>query len=450
MSKNADLRASVDAIMPRLTQILDELVRIRSVSSDPERRSDVRRSAELVREHLADLGFDARVSQVTGADGTVGQPAVLAHRRPKSDGPTVLLYAHHDVQPAGDPARWTTPPFELTERGDRLYGRGSGDDGAGIVVHLGALMVLGADFPLNITVFIEGEEEIGSPTFTAFLEKYRAELEADVIIVADSNNWDVHTPALTTSLRGVADCDVRVQVLEQAVHSGMYGGPILDAVTVASRLISALHDDDGAVAVPGLGGESTAQVRWEEADFRSEATVLDGYRLAGRGDLASRVWSQPALTVIGFDATPTELASNTIAPECTFRLSLRTAPGECPERALRILASFLEDNAPWGAQVTVTTRETGRGYEADLAGTYSQKMRKALEQAWGVAPVNIGVGGSIPFISEFQTTFPDAEVLVTGVEDPETNAHGEDESASKTVIRLAALAQALFLAELDE
>lgn len=451
MTEIQNLAEKIDASLDSLIAQLGEMVAIPSISSDPAAAPAMLQSAELVAAAFQELGFSVEICSAVAADGTVGQPAVLARKEAAQggeDAPTVLLYAHHDVQPIGEVARWSYPPLQLTREGDRLFGRGTADDGAGIIVHLGALRALGDALPVNVNVFIEGEEEIGSPAFTAFLEKYRERLEADVIIVADSNNWTTEIPALTSSLRGVVSCDVKVEVLEHAVHSGMFGGPILDAVTLASRLIATLHDDRGEVAVPGLGGTSTAEVDWKEEDFRRDASVVDGYQLAGTGDLAARVWTKPALSVIGLDARPVDEASNTIAADCRFRLSLRTVPGSDPEASLRALMDYIEANRPFGARVTVTPEEMGPSYVADLEAPAAAVLRDSLRDGFSVEPVAIGVGGSIPFISDFQREFPQAQVLVTGVEDPRANAHSEDESASVSTVRNAALSEALFLSRL--
>ncbi len=448
MKSNSEISRTVDSQVPGLVASLREIVQIPSISSDPKHAQDMQRSAETVKQMFAEVGATGRICNAVAADGTVGQPALLAAKSASENpeaAPTVLLYAHHDVQPIGELDRWNYPPLELTEEGDRLYGRGSADDGIGIAVHLGALAALGEELPVNIVVFIEGEEEIGSPAFNAFLEKYKEELSADVIIVADSNNWTTDIPALTASLRGVGSCDVRIEVLEHAVHSGMFGGPILDAVTLASRLIARLHDDQGDVAVPGLGGSDVAEVEWKEEDFRRDASVVEGYELAGTGDLAARVWMKPAISVIGMDARPVSEASNTIAAECTFRLSLRTVPGVDPQTSMDALVSFLEKHRPFGARMTVTPVEIGPSYVADLDAPVTEALKASLKEAWGTDPVAIGVGGSIPFISDFQRVFPGAQVLVTGVEDPQANAHSEDESASLTTLRNATLAEALFL-----
>lgn len=442
------IRERVEAAFPALLNELIQLVAIPSVSSAPEHAADLQASAEHVRDRFAALGLDADIYSVTTPEGIEGKPAVVAHT-PRIDGaPTVLLYAHHDIQPVGDVSRWASDPYTAEVRGDRLYGRGTSDDGAGIIVHLGALTVLAQDLGVNVTVFIEGEEELGSPSFVTFLETYREQLEADVIVVADSDNWKVGEPALTSSLRGNCVCTVDVTIADHAVHSGMFGGPILDSNIIACELIATLHDAAGDVAVAGLGGNPHADVDWPEEEFRQAAGVLDSYQLAGTADLAARMWTMPSISVIGFDATPVEKASNTISPHTRFRLSMRTVPGVEPKDAMDALVAHLESHAPRGAQVVVTPNEYGPGYQADLDSEVTALLHEVLTEAWGVPSVNIGVGGSIPFISDFQRVFPSAQVVVTGVEDPMTNAHSEDESQSIPDLKAAIVAESLLLARL--
>lgn len=450
MTSKSELKTRIDQLQPELVKVLSEIVALPSVSSIPANDGDVSASADFVASLFSQIGLETQILQAKTDEGSMGKPAVVGRKIVDPDAPTVLLYAHHDVQPVGELDRWSKPPFELTIEGDRAFGRGSADCGIGIVVHYGSLLALGDSLGVNVTVFIEGEEEIGSPSFINFLSDYRDLLQADVIIVADSNNWTVDVPAITASLRGTARVDVTVKVLEHAVHSGMFGGPVLDAVTLASRLISTLHDEEGSVAVPGLGGEDTADVEWEEADYRRDASVVPGYKLAGRGDLASRVWSQPAISVIGMDARSVAESANTITPECKFRLSIRTVPGADPNESVEAVKEHLEKNAPFGAIVTAEVAESGPSYLADLNSPASRALSDALEAAWQTKPVNIGVGGSIPFISNFQQAFPEAQVLVTGVEDPASNAHSEDESASLKVLHNATLAETLFLLSLSQ
>jgi cysteinylglycine-S-conjugate dipeptidase len=443
----ADLRAAVDAVLPGARADLERLVRIPSVSADPARHDEVRRSAEATAALFEEAGFaDVRILTAEG-----GQPAVVA-RRPGPDGaPTVLLYAHHDVQPEGARADWRSEPFEPTERDGRLYGRGAADDKAGIAAHLAAIRAHADAAPVGVTVLVEGEEEVGSPTLAAFLDSHRDLLAADVIVIADSANWDIGTPALTTSLRGLADCVVEVRTLEHAVHSGMYGGPVPDALTALCRLLATLHDDAGDVAVPGLVAAPASHVDYPEQRFRAEAGVVEGVRTIGTGSLVDRLWTRPAVAVLGIDAPAVERASNTLVPAARAKVSLRLAPGDDAGKALDALAAHLEQHAPWGAQVRVTPGETGAPFAVHASGPAYDAARDAFREAWdGTEPVDIGVGGSIPFIAAFAEAYPDAAILVTGVEDPDTRAHGADESLHLAEFARVCLAETLLLRNLGD
>jgi acetylornithine deacetylase/succinyl-diaminopimelate desuccinylase-like protein len=445
------LRSRVAAEFPALQAELERLVRIPSVSSPAFDQVQVLRSAEAVAALLrgADLP-EVRIVSVTDSDGRQGSPAVIARRRGPAGAPTVLLYAHHDVQPPGVDSEWVTPAFTPVELDGRLYGRGAADDKAGVIAHLGAIRVLGDAMPVSLTVFVEGEEEVGSPTFGEFLRTHRDLLAADVIVVADSANWRVGVPALTTSLRGLADCVVEVAVLDHAIHSGMYGGPVLDAVTLLARLIATLHDDAGDVAVAGLTSADDPSVEYDESEFRTDSGLLDGIRLAGSGPIAAGMWTRPAIAVIGLDATSVAAASNTLAPRARAKLSIRVAPGGDPVAALAAVTAHLEERAPFGAQVTVTPGETGKPFLAPADSRAMRAARGAFEAAWGTPPVDIGIGGSIPFIADLMTQFPDAEILVTGVEDPDSRAHGANESVHLAELQKVILAEALLLQNLAE
>jgi cysteinylglycine-S-conjugate dipeptidase len=438
------LRARTAAAFPALRADLEALVRIPSVSNVAFDQSQVEASAAAVADLFRGAGLDdVQILRATTEDGRPGAPAVVGRRPAPAGAPTVMLYAHHDVQPPGD--GWQTEPFEPVERGGRLFGRGAADDKAGVIAHVGALRVLADDLGVGVTVFVEGEEEIGSPSFTAFLRAHREQLAADVIVVADSSNWKVGVPGLTTSLRGLVDCFVDVDVLDHAIHSGMYGGPVLDATTLLARLIATLHDEDGDVAVEGLVSAADPTVDYDEADFRADAGLLDGVRLAGTGPLTARLWTRPAIAVIGFDAPRVETASNTIAPRATAKLSLRIAPGQDPVEAMVALRGHLESHAPFGAHVTVRDGELGKPFQAPADSPAMQAARAAFAAAWGTEPVDLGVGGSIPFIADLLDVYPDAAILVTGVEDPDSRAHGANESVHLGELEKVVLAEALLL-----
>lgn len=438
-----DLTERVRAVLPDVRRDLEDLVRIESVWSDPSRQAEVHRSAVKVAALLRAAGF-AEVE--TLSEG--GAPAVIAHHPAPPGAPTVLLYAHHDVQPEGDVTQWNSAPFEPVERDGRLYGRGTADDKAGIAVHLAAFRAHGGKPPVGVTVFVEGEEECGSPTLSRFLEFHRSRLAADVIVIADSDNWTTQIPALTVSLRGMADCVVEVATLDHGLHSGLWGGVVPDALMVLVRLLASLHDDEGNVAVAGLHEGVAAPVDRGADWLRAEAGLLDGVSEIGSGTVADRLWVKPAITVIGIDTTPIAKASNTLIPRASAKVSLRVAPGGDAAGHLDALRRHLERHAPWGASVTVTPGEVGQPCSIDATGPVYDAARAALREAWGVDAIDAGMGGSIPFIAEFAAAFPDATILVTGVEDPATQAHSVNESLDLGVLERAAISEALLLAAL--
>jgi cysteinylglycine-S-conjugate dipeptidase len=439
-----DVRAAVERVLPGVREDLEHLVRIPSVSADPTAAGHVRASAEAVAALLR--GCDMEDVQILEVEG--GAPAVVARKSAPPGKPTVLLYGHHDVQPTGDPAEWTSPPFEPVEREGRLYGRGAADDKAGVMAHVAALRAFGNNPPVGVTVFVEGEEELGSPALGPFLSRYRDLLIADVIVLADSGNWDLGVPALTTSLRGLIDCLVEVQVLDHPVHSGMYGGVVMDALTALCRLLATLHDDDGTVAISGLASGSAAPLDLPEERLRAEAGILDGVRLIGTGPLVDRLWAKPAATVLAIDTTRIADASNTLLATAKAKVSVRLAPGDDAKSAMDRLVEHLTTHAPFGARVTVTPISYGEPLKIDARGPRYDAARAAFQEAWGREPVDMGVGGTIPFVAEFAEAFPEAAILVTGVEDPDSRAHGFDESLHLDEYSKACLAEALMLEKL--
>jgi acetylornithine deacetylase/succinyl-diaminopimelate desuccinylase-like protein len=438
-----DLRAAIEREMPGVRADLDRLIRIPGIAFDGFDHAHVERSAAAVAGLLRGCGLETSVVRAGG------QPAVIGHRPAPPGAPTVLLYAHHDVQPAGDPALWHSAPFEPVERDGRLYGRGAADDKAGVLAHVATLRAWGDDLPVGVTVFIEGEEEYGSASLDRLVTEHAERLRADVIVVADSDNWDIGRPALTTSLRGQLGCFAEVRTLSGAVHSGLFGGPVPDALTVLLRLLSTLHDDGGEVAVDGLVHAATAAAGYPEDRFRREAGVLDGVRLIGAGRLADRLWNKPAIAVLGIDAPATGAAPNALVAAAKAKISVRLAPGDNPHSAYQALRAHLEKHLPWGAQLEVTWESAGAPCVLDATGPVYDAARAAITAAWdGTAPAEVGIGGSIPVVATLQEHFPEAVLLVTGIEDPLCAAHGPDESLHLAEFTRTCLAEALLLRNL--
>ncbi|WP_117212505.1 dipeptidase [Allorhizocola rhizosphaerae] len=436
-----ELRAAVARELPGVRADLEALVRIPGIAFDGFDFTPLERSAEAVAELLRREGLEVQISRIGD-----GHPAVIGRKPAPQGAPTVLMYAHHDVQPTGDLRQWVSEPFEPTERDGRLYGRGAADDKAGVMAHIAALRAFGDRLPVGVVLFIEGEEEFGSASLEALLAKHREELAADVIVIADSGNWDIGVPALTTSLRGIVNSFFTVEVLESAVHSGMYGGAVPDALMVLSRVIATLHDDQGNVAVEGLVSRPASPLDYPEDRFRAEGGVLDGVELIGSGRLVDRIWTKPALSVLAIDAPKTSEAPNAIVPKAKAKLSLRLAPGDDPKSAYEALKAHLAKHVPWGAKISFEFEHDGNACVIDTTGKYFDAARAAFKEAWdGTDAVEIGVGGSIPFIATFQDMFPEASILVTGVEDPNAKAHGPNESLHLGEFARVCLAEALLL-----
>ncbi len=438
-----NLAWNVERVLPSVIADLNQLIAIPSISSMPEHAGDLAAASQTIAGWLRDLG----AAEVKLLDGG-GKPAVWADFPGPIGSPTVLLYAHYDVQPIGDATAWTSPAFEPDVRDGRLYARGSADDKGGIAVHLAALRVFGGQPPVHVKVFIEGEEEIGSPSMPTLLEKYAAELVADVFVIADSVNWEAGKPSFTTTLRGLADCEVTVSTLEQGLHSGQFGGVVPDALTALCRLLATLHDDAGNVAIPGLVSQPGPDLEYPADRLQEETGLLPGVQQIGDGSVVERMWFKPAASVLAIDATPVAAASNTLVPSARAKVSLRLAPGQDPDEAAAALEKHLKDNAPWGAKIEVSGGQSGAPSTISLADERAAAARAAFREAFGVEPVEMGCGGSIPIVAEFADRNPGALVLVTAVTDPNSRMHGIDESLDLADLGKAALAETLLLSKL--
>ncbi|MFF2633736.1 dipeptidase [Microbacterium sp. NPDC058021] len=455
LSRPQTVRAAALAVVPAALADLGTLVRIPSIAFPDFDPAEVARSAAAVKELAEGLGIFDRVEIRDAAidDTERGMPAVLATRAARNGRPTILLYAHHDVQPVGDEALWDSPPFEPTVRDGRIYGRGAADDKAGVMAHIGALRALtealGPDFDLGVAMFIEGEEEAGSRSFAPFLHENADALRADVIVVADSGNWDATTPAVTVSLRGNARFTLTVRTLEHASHSGMFGGAVPDAMMATIKLLATLWDADGAPAVAGLAQRDADTPPYSEETLRDEAGLPADVTPVGTGTILSRIWNKPSITVTGIDAPSVANASNTLSPEVSVVISARVAPGQSAREAYEVVEAHLRAHAPFGAELTFSAVDCGDGFLVDTSGWAVTEARAALADGYGVDPVDIGVGGSIPFIADLVDEFPGAQILVTGVEDPHARAHSPNESLHIATFRNALVSEALLLERLD-
>jgi acetylornithine deacetylase/succinyl-diaminopimelate desuccinylase-like protein len=440
-----DLRQRIAGLMPVVRDELAELVAMPSVA-DPRQYppEECERTAQWVLERFADVGFaDARLEKV--ADGSMAVVGSRASSSP-SPAPTVLLYAHYDVQPPLDEDAWRTPPFELVEVDGRWYGRGAADCKGNIVMHLAALRALGDSIPVNLKLVVEGSEEQGTGGLEEFVPGHADLLRADAILVCDTGNAAAGHPAATISLRGMVNVVVTVSTGTSEVHSGMFGGPTPDALAALVQMLGTLRDARGNTTIRGLESDR----RWSgapypEDQFAADSGKLDGVSLLGDGTVSDMLWARPAVTILGIDCPPVVGSAAAIVPEAAARLNLRIPPGMPPEVAEPALLQHLHDVAPWGAHVTVKVEATGAPFEAATGGPAYRTMAAAMQEAYGQPMAHLGQGGSIPLCNVLQETYPEAEIILMGVEEPQCLIHAPNESVDPREIEAMALAEALFL-----
>jgi acetylornithine deacetylase/succinyl-diaminopimelate desuccinylase-like protein len=441
-----DLASTVHAQFPEMKAVLADLVRIPSVSAAGFPPEEVRRSAEAIAALFRRAGMeDARLLEIEGA-----HPAVFGSIPAPDGAPTVLLYAHHDVQPPGPAEEWESGPFEPLEKGGRLYGRGASDDKSGVAMHLGTLRAFDGQPPVGVKIFLEGEEEMGSAHLGDYLDRYADLLSADVIVIGDGGNWRVGQPALTVSLRGLVGCVVEVRTAANAVHSGVFGGVFPDAIASMIKLLATLHTDDGDVAVPGLVGTESDPLDLTEEELRDQLGAVPGLAQIGSGGLTSRLWTKPAISVLAMDVPSIAHSINQLVPVARAKVSMRIAPGQDPDDAMNALRSHLLSNAPWGVDVTVYGVELGSAFELTTEGDAANAWKEAMTDVWGAPPFEIGAGGSIPFVADFARRYPDAAILLTGCGDPTSAIHAPNESQDLDDLEKSILAQARALAKLAE
>ncbi|MFC4534533.1 M20/M25/M40 family metallo-hydrolase [Sphaerisporangium dianthi] len=434
---------AVAAEMPRAVEELTRLAAIPSVAFPGHPEEPVYAAAAMTEELLRSTGLP-HVRQIP-IEGSF--PAVYGEAPAPPGAPTVLLYAHYDVQPAGDPALWRTPAFEPTFADGALFGRGVADDKSGVIAHVLALRSFQGRFPVGVKVLIEGQEEYAGERLEEFVQRNPELVRADAIVVADTGNPSVGDSSVTTSLRGLAAFTVEVRTLAGSVHSGSFGGAAPDALTALIRILASLHDDNGDIRVPGLPRGVFLGSGPSEEEFRATAGVLDGVSLMGTGPLADRLWASYAITVTGLDVPTVQGAINAVQPVARARVTVRVPPSGDPKTAMNDVVEHLGHAAPWGVTLSVTDVVLGSGFQADTGGRARSALNRAMQRAFGRAPRDIGSGGSIPLVSTLVKQFPAAEILLFGAEDDGAAIHAPNERLVIEELRRAATAEALFLAD---
>ena len=439
------VRMLTEGIMADVTEDLAALVRIPSCAFPGVPAEPVLATADAIVDLLDRYGGPgARLLDVPG-----GYPAVYAEIAAPSGAPTILMYAHYDIQPAPMEQGWDMEPFEPEIRDERIYGRGAADDKSGVMIIASALRLFGGQPPVGVKVLMEGEEETGSNLET-LIAANPGLVRCDAFVINDGGNMKAGEPELTAALRGIAACDVTVRTLKGMAHSGAYGGAAPDALMALIRILDSLLDEHGDVAIPGL-----TRFEWEgggipEDDYRAAAGVLPGVKLIGTGTLASRLWAKPSVTAIGLDATPTEGASNSLMPEAKARVSLRIAPSSDPDESLRLLMEHLHASAPWGVEVITAPVHTGNAFMGNTSGPVFAAAREAASEAFETEPKVTGSGGTIPLLTTLQKLAPDAEFVIWGPGDQHSQVHAANESLDLGELERMVVAEALLLEKLGD
>lgn len=451
---NETLPARIHEMFPRYVELLKALIRIPSISFDHFDQAEVHRSAQAVKTLFESYGF----TNAQFLTPRSGRASVFAELKTHPDNPTVLLYAHHDVQPTMREALWESAPFAPEVRNGRLYGRGAADDKSGIILHIAAvsqaLAVCGDRMP-NVKFLIEGEEECGSSGFGELLENNKALLQADSVIIADLSNFSAGTPSITTSLRGMSAVSVIVKSVKAPLHSGSWSGPIPDPVQALCKMVASLTDAEGNILVEHFNdgiAEPTAEelesykaLHYTEETFRKESGMLPGTKvLGGKDSILETLWRKPSLVVTAFEAGSRNQAGNVLQDSAYARIGIRLAPGMQTERATRLLEEHLKRNCPDGLTLTLIPEDGANPFTTDVSHPYYALMKAAMTKAYGTEAKYIGCGASIPGAQLFRDTLGDIPILMTGLEDPECNAHGENESLGLQDFERGIVAEALF------
>jgi acetylornithine deacetylase/succinyl-diaminopimelate desuccinylase-like protein len=430
--------AHAEENLPKTIESLKELSRIPGISANPAPNADVQKSAAHVKAWMDRIGLEK--AEILELDGV--HPYVYGEWMHAEGAPTVVLYAHHDVQPPGRASHWKSPAFEPTERDGRLFGRGVVDDKAGAAIHFAAIesYLANGGLPVNVKLVIDGEEEIGSENLGKFLETYRDRLDADVIVLTDTANLASGLPSITYGLRGIVIVDVEVEAIDHPLHSGMWGGPVPDAPLALCTILGRLLDSDGKLAIPGLydkvrplSDEARARVQslpYDEAEFRADTQILDGVGMSGEKGYSpyELMWHRPAVAISALEAAPLEGASNQIVASARARVGIRTVADMDARETAEQLSAFLKNDPPWNVRVTTSVKAAGNWWLTDPVGPAFEAAERALEKGFGRKSCYIACGGSIPFVEPFAEVLGGAPALLVGLEDPICNAHSENES----------------------
>jgi acetylornithine deacetylase/succinyl-diaminopimelate desuccinylase-like protein len=435
------LRQNVTAMMPEVVSDLENLVAIPSCAFPGHPAEPVNDMADATVALLRRYGLsDARKVDVPG-----GYPAVYGELAGPPGAPTVMMYAHYDVQPAPKEQGWDTEPFVPTRKDGRIFGRGAADDKSGIAVHAGTVRALAGQPPVNLKIIVEGEEETISH-LGDFVYANKEMFQADAFIVADMGNLAPGEPTVTSTLRGHVHCIVEVRTLDHPLHSGEFGGVAPDALVALIRMLATLHHDDGEVAVQGLHSFDWTGGDYPEATYRSTSGILDGVELIGRGTVGSRLWSKPSVSVLGIDCPSVETASNVLLPSARARVALRIAPGSDADKEVEVLMEHLRSVAPWGVHVKCERGKVSNGFAVDRGGPAYAASKAALTDAYGKEAGDCGSGGSIPLLDILKDVAPKAEFVLWGAEDlAMSRIHASNESVDPAEIEHMILAQSIFL-----
>ena len=442
------VKDKVRALMPRAKKDLAELVAIPSVA-DPKQypRKKCIDAANRVARHFSDVGF----TNVAMREMRDGYPAIYGERKAKRGAPTVLLYAHYDVQPPLDEKAWKSPPFKLTEKNGRWFGRGAADCKGNILMHLTALRALDGEAPLNLKLIVEGAEEQGTGALEEYVEKHPKEFDADAILICDVGNFAAGIPTVTATLRGIANVDVTVRALKSPMHSGMFGGPAPDPVAALIAMLATLRDAKGNTTIRGIPNRQKWKgIDYPAAQFRKDANVVEGAEMLGSGSVAEMLWARPAVTVLGIDIPPVVGSTAAIQAEAKARLSLRVPPGMNAKKAQDALVAHLKAVAPWQLKVEVERVGLGDPFTGSLKGPAFNAMSAAMKDAFGKELTIEGQGGSIPLCNALQQAVPRAEIMLIGVEEPRCLIHAPNESVDPRELERMAVAEAIFLQRFAE